>query len=169
VSRRPVAAPTETARLPVDLEKLFGSGLSVDDRLRVAWTWAESQRRWYSDHGRRARISLQFANVAALVLSVVTPILILVSNVSPTVRATPAALAAIVLGATTTFSWRDNWIRWMQTSGLLENEQLLFVTGAVPYDVDDPAERVARFVANTGRLTSAEYASWGAAVGKGGG
>ena len=85
-------------------------------------------------------------------------------DLSTVLKALPPALAAIILGASTVFGWRDNWVRFKQTAAGLDHELLSFATRATPYDSDDRDALIGRFVANTTAIVAGEYASWGRAV-----
>jgi hypothetical protein len=151
--------------VPVELEHVLSAQPPVEDRLHVAWKWVEQEREWYARHGARSRNVLSAAQIVAMFLSGVTPVLVAWTELSPVLQALPAALAAIVLGASTGFGWRETWVRFMQTAAELEREQLRFVTRTRPYDtIRDQEELVRALVENASRIVSGEYESWGRAA-----
>lgn len=157
-------AKTRAAGVPVDLDEVL-RGASGDDRLRIAWEWVQQERDWYAKHGARSRNWFGGVQIAAIALSGLTPVLVVWDGLPAALQALPAALAAIMLGASAVLAWRENWVRFKQTAAALEREQLLFATQTRPYDGDGDRDKlVARFVENTTRIVSGEYASWGEAV-----
>lgn len=84
---------------------------------------------WYTEEGRRQRRAFQTFQAAAILLSGITPILILV--LPPTLdgwAALPAALASIAVGLSGIFQWKENYIRFAYTGEALKSERIKFVT-----------------------------------------
>jgi hypothetical protein len=135
------------------------SDMSTEARTRHLVDWAEWERRYYYDHAAYARWGYRVAQLAALILTSVTPVLVAITDLPAAVKALPAAIAAICLGASTLFDWRRNWVRWIEAAMAIELEQHLFRLKLKPYDADDEP-RLATFAKRISDLIAAEVSGW---------
>lgn len=118
---------------------------------------------WYTREGRRQRLAFQSFQVAASLLSGITPILILV--LPPTLdgwAALPAALASIAVGLLGIFQWKENYIRFAYTGEALKGEKIKFETRTTKdYDVSlDDHQALSYFVARMEALVMSEVTDW---------
>jgi hypothetical protein len=118
---------------------------------------------WYTKEGRRQRLAFQSFQVAASLLSGITPILILV--LPPTLdgwAALPAALASIAVGLLGIFQWKENYIRFAYTGEALKGEKIKFETRTTrDYDVSlDDHQALSHFVARMEALVMSEVTDW---------
>ena len=105
----------------------------------------------YKKTRRNARNAYYTAQILTVVLSGVTPILVLVEKLDagfPWMKWLPVicpALAAIIASIVTSFPLQENWIAANTTVELLEAEQEKFILGVTPlyscYDVANEEER----------------------------
>lgn len=101
-----------------------------------------------------ARNLYYFLQISTVILSGVTPILVLVDKLEtgqPLLKWLPVicpAVASIVASIVTSFPFQKNWIAANTTVELLEAEQEKFILGITPayrcYDIDDEAEQQKR-------------------------
>ena len=103
------------------------------ERQQQALNWFDGQFKWYARHAKKARRAYTAAQGAAIVLSAVTPVIVVVESLPVAVRGIPAVIATIALAASNLFAWRENWARYTQTAGALERERLWFDTRTGPY------------------------------------
>lgn len=118
---------------------------------------------WYTKEGRRQRIAFQSFQVAAIVLSGLTPILILLLPEKwDAWAALPAALAAIAVGMLGIFQWKENYIRFAYTSEALKSEKVKFETQTTnEYDKNlDPQTILSNFVIRVEALVMGEVSDW---------
>jgi hypothetical protein len=71
--------------------------------------------------------------IGVVLLSGLTPVLILWTSLPKPLQALPSALAAVAAGVAGSFSWRDNRVRWKATQELLKSELSLFDVSAGTY------------------------------------
>ena len=83
---------------------------------------------WYEKVKRQHRVAYQISQVAAVVLSGLTPVLILWSDLPKPIQALPAALAAIAAGLNGIFQWKEGYVRFAYTGEALKSELLKFKT-----------------------------------------
>jgi hypothetical protein len=74
-----------------------------------------------------ARLLYSSAQVGVVVLSGLTPIVVLFGVASPW-QAVPAAVAALIAAVSGIFRWRENWTDYSSTAKQLELERLKFDT-----------------------------------------
>lgn len=123
---------------------------------------------WYCRAKDRQRIAYQSFQAAVIVLSGLTPILILWTDLSEVVQALPAALAAIAAGLLGIFQWRANYVRFAYVCEALKSEKLKFETRTIAdYDkgLDDHVA-LSNFVARMERLVMREVSDWRAEMQK---
>jgi hypothetical protein len=140
-----------------------GSQQSEDgaERQQQALDWFQSQLNWYARNAKKSRWAYTAAQSAAIVLSAVTPVIVVVQSIPVAVRGVPAVIATIALAASNLFGWRENWARHIQTAGALERERLWFDTRTGPYAGSaDANARFAQYVAAASAIVTAEYGQW---------
>ena len=117
---------------------------------------------WYDKTKRLQRIAYQGFEVAAIVLSGLTPILILWSNLCEVLQALPAALAGIAIGLLGIFQWRANYVRFGYVCEALKSEKLKFETRTTAdYDTKlDEHKALGHFVTRMEALVMSEVTDW---------
>ncbi|MFM7447983.1 MAG: DUF4231 domain-containing protein [Leptolyngbyaceae cyanobacterium] len=105
----------------------------------------------YKDARRNARITYYVFQIATVVLSGVTPILVVLDKTDlsvPWLRWLPVifpAIASIATSISTSFPFQKTWVNANTAVELLEAEQEKFILGVTPsyrfYDIADPAQR----------------------------
>ena len=128
----------------------------------LALTQCQQHINWYDKAKDRQRIAYQSFQVAAIVLSGLTPILILWSDLSKVLQALPAALAAIAIGLLGIFQWRANYVRFSYVCEALKSERLKFETRTTAdYDMKlDEHEALGNFVTRMEALVMSEVTDW---------
>jgi hypothetical protein len=131
------------------------------ERQQQALDWFRGQLDWYARNAKKSRWAYTAAQSAAIVLSAVTPVIVVVESIPVAVRGVPAVIATIALAASNLFGWRENWARHIQTAGALERERLWFDTRTGPYaGIEDANGRFAQYVATASAIVTAEYGQW---------
>ena len=123
---------------------------------------------FYDEAKWRQRIAYQSFQAAVIVLSGLTPILILWSNLCEALQALPSALAAIAAGLLGIFQWRANYVRFAYVCEALKSERLKFETRTTAdYDkgLDDHVA-LSNFVARMERIVMREVSDWRAEMQK---
>jgi hypothetical protein len=118
--------------------------------------------KWYTKEKRRQRLAYQTFQVAAILLSGLTPILILWSDDPAGWTALPAALAAIAIGLLGIFQWKENYVRFAYVSEALQSEKNKFVTRTTTdYDKSlSEYEALSNFVTRVESLVMSEVSDW---------
>jgi hypothetical protein len=88
----------------------------------------ESSIKWYDGSKRRARYQFYVLQLSILVLTAITPLLILLSGLPKAVQALPTILATIAAGLQNIFNPRDRWAQAFSIEQFLEFERLKFET-----------------------------------------
>ena len=104
--------------------------LDYAERRQIALDHCAYLLKWYEGAKTRQRVLFQTALVSTIILSGVTPILILIESIPSIVQAIPAALVAIIVSANASFQWKENYLRFAHTFQLLQMERVLFKTCA---------------------------------------
>lgn len=102
------------------------------------------------------------AQRAALVLTAITPVLLLIpwEHVNILAAATSAA-AAIATGLLHIYGWRDNYIRYGYTWHALQTEKYRYLTHATgDYPADDEEKAAQNFAKYVEELVMAEVTDW---------
>jgi hypothetical protein len=131
------------------------------ERQQQALDWFHGQLDWYARNAKKSRWAYTAAQSAAIVLSAITPVIVVVESIPLATRGVPAVIATIALAASNLFGWRENWARNIQTAGALERERLWFDTQTGPYaGVEDANTRFEQYVATASATVTAEYGQW---------
>ncbi len=122
----------------------------------------EDQIKWYSWAKRRQRILYQTFQFTAIVLSGLTPVLILWSDLPKTLQALPAAVAAIASGLIGIFQWKENYSRFGYSAEALKSEKIKFETRTTRrYGAKlDDYEALENFVTRIEALIMDEVTDW---------
>ena len=135
------------------------------DRRNQALEWCQIQINWYDKAMRQSKRAHYVFQIATVVLSGLTPVLVLWSDLPKIWQALPAALVTIVVGLSNAFHWRENWIRFAYTMEALKSEKIKFQTRAGSYGTslsDNTA--ISRFVDRVESLHMGEVADWRTAL-----
>ncbi len=123
-------------------------------------------------HYRLAGTGFQWAyflsQFAAVVLSGITPILILMDNTPKYVQAIPPAVASISAGLAV-YNWRLSWVRSRRAADSLENERVNFELRIGPdYNSSLPDEKaIENFRRNVMQMQNETLEEWEKVVVKG--
>jgi hypothetical protein len=132
------------------------------ERTRLAVQRCTYMIDWYEVRLRRARIWYRLFQTATIILSGLTPVIILLFQQPPVVQAAPAALASISAALVASFRWREDWIRFAVAAETLRSERAKFLARATEeYAVTVPLERALdTFVFRTESLAISEVSEW---------
>lgn len=132
------------------------------DREREAELFCEKNIRWYKTNKTQSGRAYAILQTAALLLSGVTPILILWGSLPKPLQALPAAVATVATGLLGTFRFRDNQARWAISEETLGHELFNFKNRIGPaYGLDvDPEIALVQFVKTVEDLVINETADW---------
>ena len=122
---------------------------------------------WYEKMKRNRRRAHYFLQAGVIVLSGLTPILILSDQVSKPLQALPAALAGILAAITGVFQISESFARFAYTAEALKSEKLRFETRTTKdyqADVDeadaDEYKALNKFVGRMEDLVMSEVTDW---------
>ncbi|HKP52301.1 MAG TPA: DUF4231 domain-containing protein [Chloroflexia bacterium] len=117
---------------------------------------------WYERVKRQDRFFHVISQSAVIMLSAITPVLILWTELPKVIQALPAAIVAIIIGLSGIFQWRDNYVRNAYTAEKLKLEQLKFQTRTTKdYSVNiDERMALDNFVSRVEALTTREVSEW---------
>ena len=118
----------------------------------------EARVAWFVKHKDLALYPYYALQMAILILTAITPVLILVEGIPKPLQALPAALAAIAAGAIGIAQMRETAGAFEVTATQLKAELLLFQTRAGVYArVADPT---GQFIETIARIESETTAEW---------
>jgi len=169
-----------------------GGGGDGDGELEVrrtkAITRCDTQIEWYKNSGRRARLGYRLTQPLVIILSVVTPVLLLIDSVPipalntsvtdagltmsisaiswvtmpEAVQAIPPLLVTVLVAVNAFFNWRESWIRRSATAELLKSEKVKYETQTGPDygSTPDGQEALEHFVLKIESIASSEIAEW---------
>ena len=122
---------------------------------------------WYEQHVVQSRRWYRLFSTATIVLSGLTPILILWPQppgaaVHPLIQAAPAALAALFATLVANYRWREDWIRYAVAGETLRSEKTKFLTRTTQdYALALPrSEAFDNFVYRMESLAISEVSEW---------
>jgi hypothetical protein len=109
-----------------------------------------------------AFLGYYFFQTGVIVLSAVTPLLVLEDVGSALFRAAPAAIAGVFAALSTVYHTRENWLRCTEMEDELTQELLLFQTEASPlYGANVPdARALSNFVHAIERIMDRDTSRW---------
>ena len=136
---------------------------NLEVRKALALKKCQSSINWLRRYKNRSRNLFQFSQVAIIVFSTLTPVLILVTDLPKWAQALPAALAAIAATLSNVFHWQENWVRRASTLQAMEAEQLKYETKtSSAYELDlDEQQALTNFVEQITILNLTEVSNWG--------
>ena len=134
----------------------------------------DDQIKWYEREKCKKRILFWIFQNAVIVLSALTPVLILWGNAaddgsrqwlgvgppSALVQAIPPALAAMLASVISSYQWREQWTRFGFTAEMLKSERVKFETRTTADYRGDQEAALDTFVARIENLISAEVGDW---------
>jgi hypothetical protein len=130
-----------------------------DTRHAAAVERAGEQIRWYTKNSVWAGVLYRAFQTLAVVLSAVTPVLILWTDLSPVLQALPAAAAAVSAALVGIYGWQENKARFAFTGEALKSELVQYETRTGPYK-GSAEEALDRFVGRIERLAMDETSQW---------
>jgi hypothetical protein len=134
----------------------------------------DEEIQWYEREKCKKRILYWIFQNAVIVLSALTPLLILWGNAaddgsrqllgvgppSALVQAIPAALAAMLASIISSYQWREQWTRFGFNAEMLKSERVKFETRTTADYRGDRKAALDTFVARIETLISAEVGDW---------
>jgi hypothetical protein len=137
-------------------------GHDLDQRRQLALDDCQLMITWYDKNKRTVRTLFYISQVCIIVLSALTPVLILWSNLPKPLQALPAAVASVCAALNAVFRWRENWVLRAHASEALKRELLKFKTRtSEEYRADlDDQQALANFVARVESLSMNELSEW---------
>jgi hypothetical protein len=145
-------------------------GIASQSNVRNDFDWMEGkalsywQRQidFYERVHYQSRWSHQISLILTILLSGITPVLVLLDEVPNVVQALPPAIVTILVGMSGAFQWRENWVRYSQTLEKLKVEKLKYDTQSSEYGRPRLSERtrLSRFVTKMAEITLSETAEW---------
>ena len=116
----------------------------------------------YECHGRSNRRLWKVLQSLVVVMSAITPLMILVDGVPKLMVATPASIASISAALLAIFRWRELWVVFAMTAEALKIELLKYRTRSGPHYSSPVSNEAARsaFIGRIEVLTSGEMQSW---------
>jgi hypothetical protein len=130
-----------------------------DARHAAAVKRAEEQIRWYTRYSISSGVLYRVFQTLAVVLSAITPVLILWTDLSPVLQALPAAGAAISAALVGIYGWQENKARFAFTAEALKSELVQYETRTGRYK-GSPEQALDRFVTRVERIGMDETAQW---------
>jgi len=135
---------------------------ATEARERTAKRECQKNLRWYRFHGLLALFCYRSLQTTAIVLSALTAVLVLATDLPKWVQALPAAFGALAVSLSAVYQWREDCVRWLATAQVLRSE-------LHDYDTCHPElysrklsadERLDRFVVRTQQIVRDETRQW---------
>jgi hypothetical protein len=130
----------------------------------VALKRCEGMIGWYDRSRNRARLWYRGFQTAIIVLTGITPLLILwgPDALPRGVQAIPPAIAALCAALVAAYHWREDWVRYTVTAELLRSEQYKYRTRTTPQYAIGLPELVAldNFMRRIEAVAASEVADW---------
>lgn len=135
---------------------------NINERKQVAIDDCKKMISWYDRKKRISRRLFYLFQVSAIVLSALTPIFILWSELPKAIQALPAALVSISVGLSAIFKWRENWAIRAYTSEALKRELMKYQARASKKYNETLSEQevLDTFVETIDTLTMSEVSEW---------
>jgi hypothetical protein len=116
---------------------------------------------WYNKQKFWQRVYYQVSQILTILLSGITPILILVDQLPELIQAIPPAIVTILVGLGGIFQWKENWLQYAQTHEELRSEKLKFETRSREYGIRlNATTALDRFVTRVSDITLGEVSEW---------
>lgn len=122
----------------------------------------QDEIRWYENVKRRQRLAHYALQASVIVLSGMTPLLILIDQLPKPLQALPAALAGMLAAINGVFHISENYARFAYTSEALKSERFRFETRTTrdyAAEVDD-YKALDRFVSRIEELIMSDVSDW---------
>jgi hypothetical protein len=122
----------------------------------------DDEIRWYERVKHTHRRGYQLLQLSIIVLSGLTPLLILIDGFPKPLQALPAAAAGMLTAVAAVFRVQDNYTRFAYTLEMLKSEKFKFETRSTKdYGVKvDDQKAFERFVSRMEELIINEVADW---------
>jgi hypothetical protein len=120
---------------------------------------AGEQIRWYTKNSVWSGILYRVFQTLAVVLSAITPVLILWTDLSPALQALPAAAAAISAALVGIYGWQENKARFAFTGEALKSELVQYETRTGRYR-GSAEDALDRFVTRVEQIGMDETSQW---------
>jgi len=130
-----------------------------DVRRAAAVKRAQEQIHWYTKYSIWAGVLYRVFQTLAVVLSAITPVLILWTDLSPVLQALPAAVAAMAAALAGIYGWQENKARFAYTGEALKSELVQYETRTGRYR-GSAEQALDRFVTRIERVAMEETAQW---------
>ncbi len=130
-----------------------------DARRAAAVERAGEQIRWYTKNSVWAGVLYRAFQTLAVLLSAITPVLILWTDLSPVLQALPAAAAAISAALVGIYGWQENKARFAFTGEALKSELVQYETRTGRYK-GSAEQALDRFVTRVEQIGMDETAQW---------
>jgi hypothetical protein len=134
---------------------------NTDERRKKACERYDSQVAWYEKSKKQARIFFRLSQTLVIILSGITPVLILATDCK-VVQAIPPAVASILAGVLGIFQWQEDWRRRGLALEALKSEFVKFDTrsgdGYDSYVTEDQA--IERFILRMENIIANEVSEW---------
>lgn len=144
------------------LEGLEMSESDFAQREMEALNRCDRQIRYYQNLAKKNRFYFHTAQASIIVLSGLTPILILLTDLPGALKALPSALSTIASGLLGVFQWKECYIRMGYTAEALVSERLRYMTRTT-HDYSSSLtnnEALDRFITKIENITLEEVADW---------
>ena len=139
---------------------------SNQNRREKALKRYETEIQWYEKVKRNQRRLRQLLLISIIILSGLTPLLLLIDGAPKFAQALPAAAAGMLTALSATFRVSENYARFSYTLEALKSEKFKFETRATKdYGVTvDDQKALERFVTRMEELIISEVTDWREAV-----
>jgi len=127
-----------------------------------AITYCQDLIEYYKSCRKSYRNTWYASQSATVILSAVTPLLILV-NAPKILQAIPPALASIT-GGLAVFRWQENWVISKATQEALEAELIAFEIGVTEYYRVNDDKAIETFTTRINRLHLDQVQQWSAVI-----
>lgn len=149
-------------QLPDDPNEIDTDNKDESSRRKHALDRCQKLIEWYEKFKQRQQLAYEISHGATIVLSGLTPILILWGDLPAVAKALPPALVAVLIGLSGAFQWKENYLRFALASEALKSERVKFLTRTTrAYNAtvsDDLA--IQNFVVQIERIAMSEAAEW---------
>jgi hypothetical protein len=130
----------------------------IRDRLDDQITWYDQKSGWNQKWFKRLRIvEIVFATTIPFLVSQVTGD----STILKSIVGGMGVCVAVLSGLITLYKFHENWIEYRTTTETLKHEKYLYLTGAAPYDGDNPFEELVNRVES---IISRENTTWACTI-----
>lgn len=131
------------------------------DRASSVEHWYRAQIRYYASRARHSRLQWLSFEIAAIVLTGSTPVIVAITRLPTPVKAAPAALAAILTSLSLRSGLREDHVRWTMTRWRLEYEHQRLTMRMPPYRADATSDEAAvLFFERAIVLSERELSEW---------